>query len=92
MDEAETSLFGKAGGKGGSRPLSEFCCGESARIAAIDEPDAVRHHLGSLGLMVGAAVRIAGDAGGGKIIGIHESRLAIAGDLARSIKAVRLEA
>lgn len=71
--------------KGCAVPLSMFKCGDAVRIVAITGPDAVRHHLGSLGLTVGAVVRIAGDTGDGKIIGIHESRLAIADDLARRI-------
>ncbi len=67
-------------------PLSFFKVGESARVMKVGGPDATRKHLGSLGFSAGTIVRVIGDSDGGKIIGIHESRLALNDDLARRVE------
>ncbi len=67
-------------------PLSFFKAGESARVMKVGGPDATRKHLGSLGFSSGAVVRVIEDADGGKIVGIHDSRLALNDDLARRIE------
>ena len=48
--------------------------------------DATRKHLGSLGFSSGTVVRVIEDTAGGKIVGIHDSRLALNDELARRIE------
>ncbi len=66
-------------------PLSFFKAGESARVMRVGGADATRKHLGSLGFSAGTIVRIIEDTDGGKIVGIHDSRLALNDELARRI-------
>ena len=67
-------------------PLSFFKAGESVRVMRVGGADATRKHLGSLGFSAGTIVRVIEDADGGKIVGIHDSRLALNDDLARRIE------
>lgn len=67
-------------------PLSFFKAGESARVMRVGGADATRKHLGSLGFAAGTVVRIIEDTDGGKIVGIHDSRLALNDELARRIE------
>ena len=65
-------------------PLSFFKVGEAARVMRVGGADATRKHLGSLGFSAGTIV--IEDAEGGKIVGIHDSRLALNDELARRIE------
>ena len=67
-------------------PLSFFKAGESVRVMRVGGADATRKHLGSLGFSAGTIVRVIEDADGGKIVGIHYSRLALNDELARRIE------
>ena len=67
-------------------PLSFFKAGESARVMRVGGADATRKHLGSLGFSAGTVVRVIEDTDGGKIVGIHYSRLALNDELARRIE------
>ena len=67
-------------------PLSFFKAGESARVMRVGGADATRKHLGSLGFSAGTVVRVIEDAEGGKIVGIHDSRLALNDELACRIE------
>lgn len=67
-------------------PLSFFKAGESARVMRVGGADATRKHLGSLGFSTGTVVRVIEDTDGGKIVGIHDSRLALNDELARRIE------
>ena len=67
-------------------PLSFFPAGESVRVMRFGGADATRKHLGSLGFSAGTIVRVIEDAEGGKIVGIHDSRLALNDELARRIE------
>ena len=67
-------------------PLSFFKAGESARVMRVGGADATRRHLGSLGFSAGTVVRVIEDTDGGKIVGIHYSRLALNDELARRIE------
>lgn len=69
-------------------PLSFFKAGEAARVMRVGGADATRKHLGSLGFSTGSVVRVIEDAEGGKIVGIHDSRLALNDELARRIECV----
>ncbi len=62
-------------------PLSFFKAGEAARVMRVGGADATRKHLGSLGFSAGTVVRVIEDAEGGKIVGIHDSRLALNDEL-----------
>ncbi len=66
-------------------PLSFFKAGESARVMRVGGADTTRKHLGSLGFSAGTIVRVIEDTDGGKIVGIHDSRLALNDELARRI-------
>ena len=67
-------------------PLSFFKAGESVRVMRVGGADATRKHLGSLGFSAGTVVRVIEDTDGGKIVGIHYSRLALNDELARRIE------
>lgn len=67
-------------------PLSLFKAGEAARVMRVGGADATRKHLGSLGFSAGTVVRVIEDTEGGKIVGIHDSRLALNDELACRIK------
>ena len=67
-------------------PLSFFKVGEAARVMRVGGADATRKHLVSLGFSAGTVVRVIEDAEGGKIVGIHDSRLALNDELARRIE------
>ncbi len=66
-------------------PLTMMKAGEKARILSVSGADAVRKHLGSLGVVAGTVVTVHQVANGSMIIGVHDSRLAINEDLARRI-------
>ena len=66
--------------------MSFFKAGESARVMRVGGADATRKHLGSLGFSAGTVVRVIEDTDGGKIVGIHYSRLALNDELARRIE------
>ena len=66
-------------------PLSMVKIGEKARISNVGGSDAVKKHLGSLGVIPGAIVSVCQVSNGNMIIGIHDSRLAINEDLSRRI-------
>ena len=66
-------------------PLSMFKAGETARVLHVGGAEATRRHLGSLGFSTGTVVRVIEDTEGGKIVGVHESRLALNDELARRI-------
>lgn len=67
-------------------PLSFFRAGEAARVMRVGGADATHKHLGSLGFSAGTVVRVIEDTEGGKIVGIHDSRLALNDELARRIE------
>ena len=67
-------------------PLSFVKAGEAARVMRVGGADATRKHLGSLGFSAGTVVRVIEDAEGGKIVGIHDSRLALNDELVRRIE------
>ena len=68
-----------------SMQLAVMNTGDRARVVAITGADAVRKHLGSLGVVPGAIVTVCQVSFGNMIIGIHDSRLAINEDVARRI-------
>lgn len=67
-------------------PLSFFKAGEAARVMRVGGADATRKHLGSLGFSAGTVVRVIEDTEGGKIVGIHDSRLALNDELVRRVE------
>ncbi len=66
-------------------PLSMLNEGERARVVRVSGDEAVRKHLGSLGIVAGTVVKAVGSSHGNMIIGVHDSRLAVNEDLARRI-------
>ena len=66
-------------------PLSMMKIGDKCRVVRVSGLDATRKHLGSLGVVAGTVVTVCQTLGGNMIIGVHDSRLAINGDLARHI-------
>ncbi len=66
-------------------PLAMVKMGEKARVKAITGTDAVKHHLGALGFVPGVIVTVVQLSYGNMILGVHDSRIAIDGGLARRI-------
>ena len=66
-------------------PLALIKIGERARVMSISGNDAVRKHLGSLGLIPGAVVTVVQLADGNMIVGIQDSRIALNDELTRRI-------
>ena len=62
--------------------------GTKAKVTAIHGSDAVKKHLGALGVVPGALVHVCQISFGNIIIGVHDSRLAINEDVARRIEVV----
>lgn len=65
--------------------LAEMKTGNKARVSEVSGADAVKKHLGSLGVVPGALVTVCQISFGNMIIGIHDGRLAINEDVARRI-------
>ena len=65
--------------------LATMKTGDKARVVEISGTDAVKKHLGSLGVVPGALLQVCQIAFGNMIIGVHDSRLAINEDVARRI-------
>ena len=57
--------------------LNEVAVGERARVLHVSGDDAVKRHLGALGFVAGALVRVSGSSYGNIILAIHESRIAL---------------
>ncbi len=66
-------------------PLALVKMGEKVRVLAITGSDAVRHRLGALGFVPGVVVTVVQLSYGNMILGIHESRIAVDGELAKRI-------
>ncbi len=66
-------------------PLALIKMGEKVRVMTITGSDQVKHRLGALGFVPGVVVTVIQLAYGNMIIGIHESRIAVDGDLAKRI-------
>ncbi|MGN0832933.1 MAG: ferrous iron transport protein A [Kiritimatiellia bacterium] len=65
--------------------LSLLKRGERARILTIRGTDVVKKHLGALGFVPGVMVSVVQLGYGNMILGIHDSRIALNGDLAGRI-------
>jgi len=59
--------------------------GQKARIMRVTGLDATKKHLGSLGFTVGTVVAVVCSTGDNLIIAIHDSRIAINGDIANHV-------
>lgn len=66
-------------------PLAMVAEGEKARVRAISGTDAVKKHLGSLGLVPGSVLRVVQISAGSMIVGLHDSRLALNEDLVKRV-------
>ncbi len=66
-------------------PLACVKMGEKVRIIAITGTDVVKHRLGALGFVPGVVVTVVQLSYGNMILGIHESRIAVDGELAKRI-------
>ena len=66
--------------------LSELEVGKRARVLRVSGDDAVKRHLGALGFVAGALVRVVGTSYGNMIIAIHESRIAVNEGTAKDIE------
>ena len=51
--------------------------GERARIVRVGSDEAVKRHLGALGLVAGTVVRVVRTSYGNMILAVHESRIAV---------------
>ena len=66
-------------------PLSMIGLRCKARVMALTGSDTVKKHLGALGFVPGAVVTVVQISGGNMIIGIHDSRIAVNGDVTRHV-------
>ena len=66
-------------------PLRLMKTGDRVRVMAVTGTDAVRKHLGSLGLIAGAVVAVVQVTDGSMIVGVHDSRIAINPDVAARV-------
>ncbi|MBO7655719.1 MAG: ferrous iron transport protein A [Kiritimatiellae bacterium] len=66
-------------------PISMMEIGSSHRIKAVGGNEAIRRHLGDLGLVVGADVTVVNNLAGNLILEVRESRVALDSGLARRI-------
>ncbi len=66
-------------------PLSFMNVGDEFQIKNVGGSATVRRHLGDMGFVAGAEGRVVAEAGGSVIVGIHGSRVALNGELARKI-------
>jgi len=66
-------------------PLAMMGAGSRAKVAAVTGADAVRKHLGSLGVVPGAVVQVVQVMAGNMILGVQDARIAVNDDLARRI-------
>ena len=66
-------------------PLKCMNVGDKVRVTAVTGSDAVRKHLGSLGLTPGALILVVQISDGNMIIGVHNSHIAINGDVAARV-------
>ena len=66
-------------------PLTALKPGEKARIVRIAGTEAARKHLGDLGFVPGVVIGIVNAAGDNMIVAIHDSRIAVNGDVTRHV-------
>ena len=66
-------------------PLKLMKAGDRVRVMAVTGTDAVRKHLGALGLIAGAVVAVVQVTDGSMIVGVHDSRIAINPDVAARV-------
>ena len=66
-------------------PLSLVKIGERVKVVNVTGLDAVRKHLGAMGLIPGEVIAVVQIAEGNMILGIHDSRLAIGRNVAAHI-------
>jgi ferrous iron transport protein A len=66
--------------------LSMINAGERVRVSGVTGTDAVKNHLGALGIVAGTEVTVLQVSGGSMIVGVRDGRLAIDGDLSRRIR------
>ncbi len=66
-------------------PLALVKTGERVRVMAITGTDVVKHRLGVLGFVPGVVVTVVQLSYGNLILGIHSSRIALDGELAKRI-------
>ncbi len=63
-------------------PLSMLKEGEKARVVRVGGAEAARKHLGALGFVPGAIIRVVSVTVNNMIIAVHDSRIAINGETA----------
>ena len=66
-------------------PLATVKAGERMRVLRVAGLDATRKHLGALGFVPGAVVRIVMARDGNLIVAIRESRVAVNRDISRHV-------
>ncbi len=66
-------------------PLALMKMGEKGRVTSITGTDVVKHRLGSLGFVPGVIVSVIQLSYGNMILGIHDSRIALDGELTKRI-------
>ena len=66
-------------------PMALIKAGDKARVLTVKGNDTVKKHLGELGLIPGAVVKVIKVVNGNMIVGVHDSRVALNDELAKRI-------
>lgn len=66
-------------------PISMMKTGAVCRIKRLQGGDEVRRHLADMGFVEGTEVTVVAELGGGLILAVHETRVAVDRELARRI-------
>ena len=66
-------------------PLSMMKVGQRGRVMRISGQEAAKKHLGALGFVAGALVTVVTSMDDNLIVAIHDSRIAVNGDVSRHV-------
>ena len=66
-------------------PLSMMRVGQRGRVMRISGQEAAKKHLGALGFVAGALVTVVTAMDDNLIVAIHDSRIAVNGDISRHV-------
>ena len=66
-------------------PLSVVKEGDKVRVLRVSGSEVTKKHLGSLGFVPGVVVSVVAATGDNMIVAIHDSRIAVNGDVSRHV-------
>ncbi len=66
-------------------PLAMVKVGDKVRVLRVSGSETAKKHLGALGFVPGALVTVMTATGDNQIVAIHDSRIAVNGDVSRHV-------